>query len=343
MRIALILTGGTICSKASADGIRRSNAGAAVPVLEQHYRLAHPYAKVQFDIRTPMDCLSEDLTPEDWRTLLREILSVDFTKTGGIIIAHGTDTLDQTAAMLSAALTGIPVPLLLVSAIAPLADPRTNGHANFEAAVRLICKGLAPGVWVTYANSDSVMYLHRGFELLPCQHGSLSFYSASMQPAEQVLEAEPGSVSFNTDRLNREGLSATLKGCADVLLLYPYNGLRYDCISLDGIAAAVHATYHSETANSQRFTPYGVQELLTRCRQAKIPCYLAPCEITEDSYGSSYDLVQEGAIPLAGMTPAFAYGAVWLGCQMGLTGDALTARVRQQRLSLESQSFRCCI
>ncbi len=343
VHITLILTGGTICSRTTAEGVRRSDAGSAVTVLEQHYRFAHPYDRVQFDVRTPTDCLSEDLTPDDWRTLIGEILHTDLAKTDGIIIAHGTDTLDQTAAVLSAALTGIPVPVLLVSAIAPLSDPRTNGHANFAAAVRLIRKKLAPGVWAVYENSDSVMYLHRGFELLPCQHGSLSFYSQTMQPAEQVIEAEPVSAALNTDRLNRSGLEAAVKGCANVLLLYPYNGLRYDCVPTEGISAVVHATYHSETANSQRFTPYGVQELLFRCRQANIPCYLAPCEITPDSYGSSYDLVQEGAVPLAGMTPVFAYAAVWLGCQMGLSGDALTARVRQQRLSLESQAFRCCI
>ena len=129
----------------------------------------------------------------------------------------------------------------------------------------------------------------------------------------------------------------------EVLLIRPYNGLRYDRVPLDGTAAVVHGTYHSETASSVRFSPYGMQTLIDRCRAAEIPCYLAPCRVAEQSYGSGFDLVQEGAIPLEGMTLPFAYGAVWVSRLLGCTGELLTARVRQLRQSLESQSFRCCI
>ena len=92
-----------------------------------------------------------------------------------------------------------------------------------------------------------------------------------------------------------------------------------------------------------RFSPYAVQTLIQRCRSYGIPCYLAPCQEQNQSYGSGYDLVQEGAIPLGHMTLAFAYGAVWTGCLLGLSGEQLTSRVRQMRQSLESQLFRCCM
>lgn len=343
LQIALILTGGTICSRVSPEGGRRSDVGTAVTALEQGYRRAHPYGDVKFTVSMPMNCLSEDFTPEEWRRLLLTVADTDLSQTDGIIIAHGTDTLEQTAALLSAALTGIPVPVILVSAIAPLDDPRTNGHANFAAAVRMIRRKLMPGVWVIYENADRVMYLHRGFALRPCQHGSLDFYSDGMQPAESVLEAEPYDRSLLLDRFERVLLKNAMRGSADVLLLRPYTGLRYDSIPLEGISAVVHGTYHSETANAQRFSPYGMQTLLMRCQSAGIPCYLAPCSLNEDSYGSSCDLVQEGAVPLENMSAAFAYAAVWLCAMQGLTGEALTARVRQKRQLLESQSFRCCI
>ncbi|MBP0966511.1 MAG: asparaginase, partial [Oscillospiraceae bacterium] len=157
MRIALILTGGTICSRTGEDGARRSDAESALSVLEQHYRLANPYSSVQFLTRIPLNRLSEDLTPDDWCTLLRSVATLDLEKLDGIIIAHGTDTLEQTAAMLSAALCGIHIPVILVSAIAPLSDPMTNGHVNFEAAVRLICRRLSGGVWFVYRNLDGEM------------------------------------------------------------------------------------------------------------------------------------------------------------------------------------------
>lgn len=341
MHIALILTGGTICSRTASDGARRSDVGSAVTQLERGYRNTHPYGDLHFDVTMPMNSLSEDLTPEDWHTLLRAVAEIDCQTVSGIIIAHGTDTLEQTAAMLSAALTGIGVPVILVSAIAPLTEPQTNGHANFAAAVRLIRRKLMPGVWAVYENSDGEMYLHRGFEIRQCQHGSISFYSDSMHRVSDVLEAEP--VKAPPDRLDRAQLLRIADSSAEVLLLQPYNGLRYDRVSLEGIQAVVHGTYHSETANSIRYSPYAVQTLLTRCQAQDIPCFLAPCHLSEQSYGSSFDLVQAGAVPLEDMSLPLAYGAVWLGCQLRLKDGVLTDRVRQIRHRLDSQFFRCCI
>ena len=341
MRIALILTGGTICSRTASDGARRSDAGTALTVLEQHYRLAHPFSSVEFQTHIPLNCLSEDLTPDDWCTLLRTIASLDISRLDGILIAHGTDTLEQTAAMLSAALCGIGIPVVLVSAIAPLSDAMTNGHANFEAAVKLICKHLSGGVWAVYRNLSGEVYVHRGFDLLPCQHESMDFFSGTMQTLEQVLEAEPEMKK--STRTDLRALAVHALHAPEVMLLHPYNGLRYDRLSLVGAAAVVHGTYHSETANSVRFSPYGMQALIRRCREQEIPCFLAPCHLHGESYGSSCDLVHEGAIPLEGMTLPFAYGAVWVSVMLGYADDYLTGHVRQLRQSLESQSFRCCI
>lgn len=341
MRIALILTGGTICSRTAPDGARRSDVGTASTVLEQHYRREKPYSSVQFDVTMPLNRLSEDLTPDDWCTLLRAVAAVDLSRTDGIIIAHGTDTLEQTAAMLSAALCGIAVPVILVSAIEPLDSSQTNGHANFEAAVKLICKRLTGGVWVVYENSDGGMYLHRGFELLPCAHESRSFFSSTMQPVSAVYGAAP--IYQKSACTDLQTLAECAETAPDILLLRPYNGLRYDRIPLDGVKAIVHATYHSETANAALYSPYSVQTLLMRCQKTGIPCFLAPCQMTAQSYGSSYDLVQAGAVPLSQVTVPFAYGAVWASCLLGLEGEEFISRVRQLRFSLESQLFRCCI
>ncbi|MBQ8921392.1 MAG: asparaginase [Oscillospiraceae bacterium] len=342
MRIALILTGGTICSRAGSDGARRSDAGTAVTALEEHYRRQNPYSSVTFTVMKPLDKLSEDLTPEDWLLLLQSIAKIQDDLPDGIIIAHGTDTLEQTAAMLSAALFGLPVPVILVSAIAPLDDPQTNGHANFSAAVRLICKHLEPGVWAVYENSGGDMLLHRGFELEACRHDSLDFFSSGMQPvsavgqtAERILKKEA--------RIDLRAVLSHIEKAPEVLRLESYTGLRYDRISLSGLSAVVHGTYHSETANSSLYSPYGMHALLSECREAKIPCYLAPCRMSGQTYGSAYDLVQAGAIPLEGMPLHTAYGLIWAACLYGCTGDDITVRVRQMYQSLQSQSFRCCI
>ena len=55
MRIALILTGGTICCRTAEDGARRSDANSALSVLEQRYRLANPYSSVEFETQIPLN------------------------------------------------------------------------------------------------------------------------------------------------------------------------------------------------------------------------------------------------------------------------------------------------
>lgn len=336
MRIDLILTGGTICSQ-ETDAGRRSDAGAARTLLESQYFAAHPGEDVQFVSHTPLDRLSEDLTPDDWRLLLRAVAAVDLSQTAGILIAHGTDTLEQTAAMLSAALCGIPVPVILVSAIAPPTDAHTNAHANFAAAVSLVQNGLSGGVWAVYRNTDVVTYLHAGSALRRCAHGSEDFLSDTMQPVGDVLAADRIPAQKNA-RWNQQALISD----AEIGFVYPYNGLRYDLLPIAGLSAVVHATYHSETANARENSPYSVRTLLSRCAEQGIPLYLAPCAEDVQTYGSAHDLVQAGAIPLR-MLPPLAYGAAWVGAGYGLTGDALTAFIRGTAQRLSTQSFRCCM
>lgn len=317
MHISLILTGGTICSRTDPDGLRRSDADRAGTILEARFRQAHPDSDAVFQVHSPVNCLSEDLTPPDLTALLNCLAGLDLRDTDGIIIAHGTDTLDQTAAFLSAALPEIAVPVLLVSAIAPPEHPASNADANFAAAVSLIAKGLAPAVWAVYQNTDGVVYLHAGAELERCNHGSADFFSPHMLPAKNAPLAPKRPVK-PLDRVQRD---------AEILLLHPYNGLRYDRIPLDGVSAVVHGTYHSCTANSAADSPYSVLTLLRRCAEYGIPCFLAPCNPETAQYGSTAILLHAGAIPLD-LPLTFAHMAVRLGVLRGLSGDALTGFIR---------------
>lgn len=340
MEIALLLTGGTICSRCADDGARRSDVHSAVTLLERAYYDAHPKAAVRFRSQMPMDRLSEDLTPDDWYTLLSAIGSLHLREIGGIVIAHGTDTLEQTAAMLSAALCGISVPVILVAAISPPDDPTTNAHENFAAAISLIGQRLAGGVYAVYRNSSGTVYLHRGCDLRRCAYGSMDFFSAGMTPVEDVCKA--ARISRASSEISQTALCCIADRNCEILRIYPYNGLRYDKLPLDCTSAVLQETYHSGTANARQNSPYSVYTLLHRCAEQGIPCYLAPCDETVSCYGSTYDLVHAGAVPLD-VPAAFAYGALWIGAHRGLSGKALTAFVRETYLSVSAAPLRCLI
>ncbi|MBP0987926.1 MAG: asparaginase, partial [Oscillospiraceae bacterium] len=218
MTISLILTGGTICSRTEADGLRRCSVSSVSTILEQRFRAQHPETDVQFAVQAPLNRLSEDLTPADWLVLLDCIAETKPGDIRGMMILHGTDTLHQTAAMLSAALARFPVPVVLVSACSPPGEPDSNADDNFSAAVSLIARGLAPGVWAVYRNTDGRIWLHRGCELEECSR-SADFHSPHMCPAEQA----PTRTRTETVPLPRRDRPPRL---AEILLLMPYNGMR---------------------------------------------------------------------------------------------------------------------
>ncbi len=95
---------------------------------------------------------SKDATPAHWRQL-RDALQMALAAPdcAGAVISHGTDTLEETAAVLALTLPA-PVPVVLTGAMHPADDPHADGPANLVAAFDLIARNALPaGVWLAFA------------------------------------------------------------------------------------------------------------------------------------------------------------------------------------------------
>ena len=332
-RILVLLTGGTICSTENANGERYSDVGN-VRIVEAFRHGDSPNAKTaDFDIIAPLDVLSENMTPDTWNRLLDCFRSqVDWERYCGIIVLHGTDTLAYTASMLSIALAGAPIPICLVSAQLPLACKDTNGHANFGASVDLILGGVAPNVYAVYRNMNGTMYIHYGAHLRQCESYSNDFYSADAMEMTDALSASPACRPFETDaRLYEQDFS--FSSC--VLTLTPYVGMDYAGLSLQGVRAIVHQTYHSESVCVERSRGEGAYSsasllwLADRCKALRIPLFLSPCSSQSYRYESTGDALRGGAIALYGMTEEMAYAKLLLGCALGYDEKKLVSFVQQ--------------
>lgn len=322
-KILVVLTGGTICSSLNADGVRFSDA-QHVEIIRHFYETTPSYRDaVEFASATPLDILSENMTIDSWNTLLRYFRTVNWSDYSGVIVLHGTDTLAYTASLLSLVLAGCGIPVFLVSAQLPLAFAESNGNANFRAAVEQILGGIAPNVYAVYRNSDGELYLHYGADLLQCGNYSQDFFSHS---AVKIAKAEGRASETQEMLLDR---MADLTPC--VLQLLPHVGLRYDTVSLDGISAIVHGTYHSQSVCVERkggkgdYSACSVLYLLDRCKKAGIPVFLAPCSPASYCYESTGDALSHGAYGVYGMTSEMAYVKTLVGCALGLRGEALAA------------------
>lgn len=337
MKILLIMTGGTICSRMTGTTLD-SDTGYAVPLLVD--RLKNDGFDAEFEVAQIMNTLSENMTPRRYDLLLDYFRSLGKDKLrnlDGVIIAHGTDTLAYTSSLLAIALAGFLLPVFIVSSNHTLDRPEANGHANFRAACELIKRGFGRGVYVPYRNSDGIVYLHRGGQLIQCANFSSDFFSRDMLPLSAArpyavaLPYEPDCAEMPLIRMKRP--------LGGVLMLTPYVGLDYSKISIDGIGAVLQRSYHSYTACVDKLpdgsaSEYSALRLIARCNDAGIGFWLGGVPETEGltsgTYSTTAELIQAGARPVLALTDETAYAKLMVASSMGLGIDETDEFLRRE-------------
>lgn len=345
-KILVILTGGTICS--FPDGLRgnknQTNVHAAKRVIIDGFeKSASPYARsVEFDERYLVpDTLSENMTVDTWNRLLdvfrKEKLNGN-PSYAGVIVLHGTDTLAYTASLLSIALAGAKIPVVMVSSQLNLNNPKTNGHANFRAAVELIMNGILPNVYAVYQNEINSegelceMLLHYGSHLLQCESYSNNFHSKDEVILQKSTSARYPGKNFGSNEFYLDKFDTL---APSVLMISPYVGLKYSRISLDGVDAVIHTAYHSQTVCTERkapvdesgkeaaFSDYSVLHLIRACKERGIPLFLTPCDSISHSYVTTSDAISSGALHVFGATAELVYVKSLVGAALGKRGCEL--------------------
>ena len=315
-KIFVIYTGGTICTTLK-DGKISIDPTAAAALTTLYKKRQDALPDIEFKDGRFFGILSENMTVENWNIItnyLKETLPTlsDFD---GVIMAHGTDTLAFSAALLSQLLKGFSLPVFLVSSNKSIIksdgsrNPAANGVDNFAAAVSLINSGIKPDVYAPYKNSDGKTYLHKGENLKQCEIYSDDFYSRDMVDMSKALPSTDNDhCSAQTPALFE--LKKPLKDC--VLKIDPYVGLNYSRISLEGVKAVLHTTYHSGTAcvdgaQKDEASDCSVLSLIDRCQKQNIPFYFAPAKRGEEQsvYATVPYIEHRNAY---GEAPAFCYG-----------------------------------
>lgn len=312
MNILVIFTGGTIGSRVTDGWI--SPDGSCPDLLLSRFLTSEYADGITLTALSPYTTLSENITAEHINTLL-SLLREQAAKYDGIIVTHGTDTLQYTAAGAALSL-GDTYPVVFCSAQYPVEDPRSNAQDNFNAAVALIRAGKR-GVFVTYRNNDGVTYCHHPLYLTrhgesnddvysihgqyagTVQHGTFTENPAYVPPAYTPL----GDLRFapSADILN--------------ILVHPADGYRYD---LTAVRAVLLQPYHSGTLNTEN--PAFIA-FCDRAKQANVPVIAVnmPTGVTYAS-GKSLQALGIRTTPAAAI-PTFM--RVWAALSRGDAIDTL--------------------
>ena len=158
MKIGVIFTGGTIGSQKGENGIAPSKEAPLRLLRDYAARTGDAYC---FETAGPDAILSENLTFAHICSVAAHVRA-KMDEWDGIIVTHGTDTLQYTGAALGYIFGLSSKPVVLVSANYPLDDARSNGLDNFCAAVAFLrAVPEAKGVFTAYRNRGESVRIHR--------------------------------------------------------------------------------------------------------------------------------------------------------------------------------------
>lgn len=152
--IGLLFTGGTISMKLDPS------TGAAVPALSAADILRHvpglagvSEVEVEEFSRLPGPHVSPD---QMWRLARRAAAWLERPDVSGLVITHGTDTIEESAYLLDLLLTS-DKPVVLAGAMRTVSDISWDGPANLLAAARVAASPAARGYGVLVVMDEQIL------------------------------------------------------------------------------------------------------------------------------------------------------------------------------------------
>ncbi len=314
--VIVIGTGGTIASRIDY------RTGAVTPIFrpEDLYSRVPGLGEIaNLETELLFNILSENMTPEHWATIAERVGRAISEGYRGVVITHGTDTMHYTAAALSFALEGLPVPVVLVGAQRSSDRPSSDASSNLKGAVLAASRGDFSGVYVAMHRnlSDREIAIHRGVKVRK-NHTSRrdAFESVNSRLAAVVdlssmevrkladlpPRGDPGSLKVRP-RFDRRAF--LLKyfpgmdgGVIDGLVDAGYRALILEGTGLGHVGAQIHGSI-------RRAVEKGMFVGMTS------QCIWGSVRMTV--YDTGRDLMRAGVVPLGDMLPEVALvKAMWL-------------------------------
>ena len=201
--IYLFSTGGTISEQSTKDG--------AVPLKgHEDWLLAH-LEEGGITVRmkpAPVAKGSAHLVPEDWKTIARAVADAIREGAHGVVVLHGTDTMQYTASALSFMLSGLTVPVVMTGSMIPGADPGSDAPFNVQNAVTVAAYSDLAEICIVFSADQRKS---RGMILRGCRARKIhsthldAFTSVNLSPLGYVKE---GKIIYTRVQRRKRGTAA---------------------------------------------------------------------------------------------------------------------------------------
>jgi L-asparaginase len=319
-RVHIVATGGTIAMQLDPDQ------GGAVPTVSgTDWIAAVPEIGrfAQLSVEEFSNIPSEHMTPECWTRLavrLNEIVRAGDVQ--GIVITHGTDTMEETAFFLDLTVPG-DIPIVLTGAQRPASAPDADGPRNLRDAVQVAACSASRGRGVMIVMHGEI---HTACEATKTFTEDLdAFESHSRTDLGNIFA---GQVHFTNETLPRRHvpLSAHLPR-VDIIPMYAgADDVALQAALAHGAAGLVISAVGAGNVNQSLFD--GIRAALHQ-GVAVVISTRVPHGLVRPLYaytGGGLSLRKAGAIMAGDLTPQKARVLLMLALAVGERGEDLRER-----------------